>query len=415
MSAKIASPDKEIKITCQGQKYLPIDQLKTFQGNLKELHEDEYEKLKRSILKYGFSFPVFVWQGYMLDGHQRVFTVNKLLSEGYTIGDIPVVEIEAKDKTEAAEKLLVLNSHYAKITDEGLYEFVNEMELDFESLAGDLELSDFDMDRFVEGYMKDEKEEKEDDIPGVLEDPVTKQGDLWLLGEHRFLCGDATKKEGVERLMDGKKADMVFTDPPYGINLDADYRKMPTSPTGAKPLKHRKVIGDEQEFDPSFLLERFLYCDDILLFGADYYCKVLPKSGLYVWDKRVTENFDKMIGSAFELIWSKKKRKREIARFNNTLYSGESDATNKVHPTQKPIKLIEWFFDRIVGNIVVDPFLGSGSTLIACEKTSRVCYGIEIDPHYCDVILQRWADYTGKDPAREDGVSFSQLKAEKYI
>lgn len=144
---------KEIRITCQGQKYLPIDQLKTFQGNLKELHEDEYEKLKNSILKYGFSFPVFVWQDFMLDGHQRIFTVNKLLAEGYTIGDIPVVEIEAENKVCAAEKLLLINSRYAKITDEGLYEFVNEMELDFESLVGDLDLPDFDMDNFIEGYV----------------------------------------------------------------------------------------------------------------------------------------------------------------------------------------------------------------------------------------------------------------------
>ena len=148
---------KEIKITCRGQKYLPIDQLKNFQGDLKELREDEYEKLKKSILKYGFSFPVFVWQDFMLDGHQRIFTVNKLLAEGYIIGDIPVVEIEAKDKTEAAEKLLVLNSHYAKITEDGLYGFINEMDVDFKGLADDLVLPDFDMDDFFKGYMENDE------------------------------------------------------------------------------------------------------------------------------------------------------------------------------------------------------------------------------------------------------------------
>ena len=141
---------KIIPITCQGQKYLPIDQLKTFQGNLKELSEDEFEKLKRSILKYGFSFPVFVWQEFMMDGHQRIFTVNKLLQEGYAIGNIPVVEIEARDKTEAAEKLLVLDSRYAKITEDGLSEFANEKDLDFGALVDDLELPDFDMDGFLD-------------------------------------------------------------------------------------------------------------------------------------------------------------------------------------------------------------------------------------------------------------------------
>ncbi len=156
---------KEIKITCKGQKHLPIDQLKAFQGALKELSESEYEKLKRSILKYGFSFPVFVWQDFMLDGHQRIFTVNKLLQEGYTISDIPLVEIEAKDKTEAAEKLLVLNSHYAKITDEGLYGFINEMDVNFSNLVDNLELPDFDMDGFLEGYISTVDEIDPPDLP----------------------------------------------------------------------------------------------------------------------------------------------------------------------------------------------------------------------------------------------------------
>ena len=162
---------KEIKITCRGQKYLSIDQLKTFQGDLKELSEDEFEKLKRSILKYGFSFPVFVWQDYMLDGHQRIFVVGKLVKEeGYAIGDIPVVEIDAKNKTEAAEKLLVLNSHYAKITEDGLLGFVSEMDLDFENFAGDLNLPDFDMDNFLKKYKgNDNPEDSKDEIPEVHE------------------------------------------------------------------------------------------------------------------------------------------------------------------------------------------------------------------------------------------------------
>ena len=103
-----------------------------------------------------------------------------------------------------------------------------------------------------------------------------------------------------------------------------------------------------------------------------------------------------MFGSSFELIWSKHRHKREIARFNNTLFSGETEARNKVHPTQKPTKLVEWFFERISAGIVVDIYGGSGSTLISCEKTGRSCRMMEIDPHYCDVIVKRWEEYTQK-------------------
>ena len=134
------------------------------------------------------------------------------------------------------------------------------------------------------------------------------------------------------------------------------------------------------------------------MFGADYYADKLPKGGSwYVWDKRVDEKFDRMIGSGFELAWSKMKHKREIARFNNTLFSGESEAKDKVHPTQKPTKMIAWFFERVKGNNVIDLFLGSGSTLIACEQTDRTCYGMELDEKYLDVIRKRWAKYVYPD------------------
>jgi DNA modification methylase len=234
----------------------------------------------------------------------------------------------------------------------------------------------------------------EDEVPEHVE-PKTKPGDLYQLGKHRLLCGDSTNVQHVERLMGGEKADMVFTDPPYGMNLDTDYSRMPSTKASGNKT-YRPIIGDDVDFDPGVLLGYFADCEEMILFGADYYAKHLQQGSWYVWDKRVTENFDAMIGSSFELAWSKKRHKREIARFNNTLFSGEAEARNKVHPTQKPTKLIEWFFDRIQGHLVVDPFLGSGSTLIACEKTNRRCFGMEIDPHYVDIIVARWEKFTGQ-------------------
>jgi DNA modification methylase len=251
----------------------------------------------------------------------------------------------------------------------------------------------FDLDEF--GLAKNEGLTEDDAVPEVAQNVHSvNRGDIWQLGNHRLMCGDSTAKGDVEKLMAGEKADMVFTDPPYGMNLDTDYSKLPsTKAKGNK--KYSAIVGDNQPFDPSLILSVFSDCSEIILFGADYYAEHLPQGSWYVWDKRVTENFDAMIGSAFELAWSKRKHKREIARFNNTLFSGEAEARNKVHPTQKPTKLIEWFLERIKGKILVDLFLGSGSTLIACEKTNRKCYGMEIDPHYCSVIIERWQQFTG--------------------
>lgn len=242
-----------------------------------------------------------------------------------------------------------------------------------------------------------------DDVPEVPEEPTTKPGDLWILGDHRLLCGDSTKPDDVARLMDGNKADMVFTDPPYGMNLDTDYTKMTST-----SLKHDRVIGDDVQFDASFILKAFAYCEEIFLWGADYYVETLgrnyPNLGSWiVWDKRSNQEniglLDKAFGSDFELCWSKAKHKREMCRILRQTGHFEARSEDKrVHPTQKPIKLAEWFFERWgKGRTnIVDLFLGSGSTLIAAEKTGRKCYGMELDPKYCDVIVKRWEDFTGK-------------------
>ena len=257
-----------------------------------------------------------------------------------------------------------------------------------------------------------EEEEKEgltdaDEVPEVPADPITQLGDLWILGEHRLLCGDSTKAEDVERLMDGEKADMVYTDPPYGMDLDTDYTKMTST-----SLKHNRVIGDDVQFHASLVLSSFEYCDEVFLWGADYYVETLgrnyPNLGSWiVWDKRSNEEniglLDKAFGSDFELCWSKAKHKREMCRILRQTGHFEARSEDKrVHPTQKPVKLAEWFFERWgKGRTnIVDLFLGSGSTLIAAEKTGRKCYGMELDPKYCDVIVKRWEDFTGQKASK---------------
>jgi len=156
---------KKIQITCKGQKYVSISNLKNFQGDLKELSKKEFNKLKKSIIKYGFSFPVFVWNDLILDGHQRVYVVLEMMKNGYTINDIPIVEIDAENEKEASEKLLLASSGYAKITNEGLYEYLSVKDLDALILKDVLDLPTVDMDKFIAGYIDDEPKEISDVAP----------------------------------------------------------------------------------------------------------------------------------------------------------------------------------------------------------------------------------------------------------
>ena len=236
--------------------------------------------------------------------------------------------------------------------------------------------------------------------------PITKLGDIWQLGNHRLLCGDSTDVKTIDKLMNQSKADLVFTDPPYGMDLDTDYTKM-----GSGGKKYDAVISDNKLFDAEFILTYFDYCKEIFLWGADYYVETLnrkyPNLGSWIiWDKYSDEQrtglLDGRFGSAFETCWSKTPHKRELARvLVTTNYTARGDET-RVHPTQKPVALAKWFLDRWGkdSKIIVDLFLGSGSTLMACQQLNKSCYGIELDPKYCDVIIDRWERLTGLTATR---------------
>jgi DNA modification methylase len=247
-----------------------------------------------------------------------------------------------------------------------------------------------------------------DDVPEAPTEPITKPGDLWILGNHRLLCGDSTDVLAVERLMDGQKADMVFTDPPYGMFLNTDYDAMFAADKAHRKTGKRfdEVAGDHEDFAPELIntiFTAFPSAKEVFVWGADYFSELIPdrKDGSWiVWDKRTNENMDRVSGNTFELCWSKQKHKRLIARIMWSGHHGmqKDDTKTRVHPTQKPVELVTWFFNNWGKETitVADLFGGSGSTLIACEKTSRHCRMMELDPAYCDVIVQRWQAFTGK-------------------
>jgi len=247
---------------------------------------------------------------------------------------------------------------------------------------------------------KPEDEVVEDEAPEVSSDPpISVLGEIYQLGRHRVMCGDSTDKANVELLMNGVKADMVFTDPPYGMFYEADWSTAEGEIGGrkSKGKKYDNVIGDHQEYDPAHIFGMFGDCKEIFLWGADYYAERIPnknEGSWLVWDKTLTESADKGFGSNFELCWSKNRHKREIARIKWQGFFGLSadDTKSRVHPTQKPAELARFVLDKWADKleIVVDLFLGSGSTLIACEQTDRTCYGMELDPKYVDVIRKRY-------------------------
>ncbi len=233
----------------------------------------------------------------------------------------------------------------------------------------------------------------------------TKRGDLWVLGEHRLLCGDSTSTEDVGRLMAGEKADMVFTDPPYGMNAVSKDGKVGGATARAPARTYRAVFGDEDTTvaRDAYAILAALSIPKMFIWGGNYFTEFLPPSPCWiVWDKQRPDGLTFADG---EVAWSNLSTPLKFVRHRWDGYHRASERNeDRVHPTQKPAFLGEWCFKEYgkEGDRVIDLFLGSGSTLIACEKTGRRCFGMEIDEHYCDVIVERWEKFTGKQ-ARLDG------------
>jgi len=368
------------------QYYKPTDIIMA-EYNPRQLTKDQYSQLKDSLTRFGLVDPLIInkhkdRKNILVGGHQRLRVATEL-----GLDKIPCVEVDLP-----LDKEKELNIRLNK----------NVGEWDYDSLANHFdvgELTEWGFSNDELQFYEDEPEQgliDDDEIPEV-EEAITKLGDLWLLGEHRVLCGDATKKEDVERLMDNQKADMVFTDPPYGIKHSGTKIK-----GDRKANDFGQIINDNDITVAVSVLNMCLknYSDSTLIFwGANYYCQFIPNGyGWLVWDKEKEGN----VFSGAELAFVNKGIRLDVFRHLwHGIIKGSEQGQKRVHPTQKPIALAEWCFNNYDNpDTILDLFLGSGSTLIACEKTNRKCYGMELDPHYCDVIVKRWEEFTGKKAER---------------
>ena len=267
------------------------------------------------------------------------------------------------------------------------------------------------------GLMEDEPAEgltDEDEVPELEDDPVTVEGDVWVLGKHRLMCGDSTSIDAVDKLMDGNKADMVFTDPPYGVSYQSNMR--------TKSDKFDVIKNDDVFLDVAPIIEA---CSTGWVFVWTSW-KVLTKwvemfdgfgypTNQIIWFKGGggIGDLKKTFLSDYEtaLVWH---RGAELTgkRIGSVWKVDKDGSSSYVHPTQKPVALPEEAIDKTTrqGNSVLDLFGGSGSTLIACEKTNRYCRMMELDPKYCDVIVKRWQDFTGEEAVMEStGDKFNDM------
>ena len=316
----------------------------------------------------------------ILAGHTRLMA---LMEQGFTETDV----IRYTGLTEEQKKKYRILSN--KTGEKALW--------DFDALAEELEGLDFDDYDFGFDLDFDGNEEpaeiEEDEVPEEVETRC-KLGDVWKLGNHRLICGDSTDVNVIDRLMDGVKADMVFTDSPYGINVVGDNGEVGADFGIAKKGKYKKIIADDttetaqQAYDIYSQL-----CDKMILWGGNYFLDFLPPSdGWLIWDKETTGNFadGEMAYCSFHT----------PVRIYHQLWNGmirEGEHEKRVHPTQKPIRMLSEILRDFTneGDIILDVFGGSGSTLIACEQTGRTCYMAELSPEYVDVIIARYEKLTG--------------------
>jgi DNA modification methylase len=388
----------------------PIKGIGLAKYNPRKISDQALDSLVQSIERFGFVDPVIVNDrtGILVGGHQRLKAAKKL-----GLKDVPVVAVNLDEAEEKA-----LNVALNKISGEWDLELLRGVLEDVQASGLDLSLTGFTEDEWqamggtpspVQGLTDPEE------VPELPEEAeaITKPGDLWILGEHRLLCGDSTKAEDVALVMDGAKADMLLTDPPYGVSYvgkTKDALKVENDELGEKDLTALVVAAfDNAEANcragaywyatvPAGPLH-ILFADDWKRRGILRQIMVWAKDSMVLGHSEYHYQHEPILFG-----WMPGDRHKNSDRTRTTLWKYDRPKANREHPTMKPVALWSQAVNdgSRVGEVVYDPFLGSGTTLIAAEQLGRKCYGLEISPKYCDVIVKRWEQFTGKKAHRAE-------------
>jgi DNA modification methylase len=362
--------------------------------------DPEYEKLKRSIEQFGYVEPV-IWNkttSHVVGGHQRLKVLHDM---GITEVECVVIEMD-EDKEKA------LNIALNKISGDWDKDKLALLIADLQGADFDVSLTGFEpaeLDALFKDSLKDGIHDDDFDVEAELQKPaLTKQGDVWMLGQHRLVCGDSTKADTFTLLMDGKLANLVVTDPPYNVNYEGSAGKIKND-----------NMGNEAFYN--FLLEAFKNTEvamakdaSIYVFHADTeglnFRKAFSEAGFYLSGTCIWKKQSLVLGRSpyqwqHEPVlfgWKKSGKHNWYAdRKQTTIWEFEKPKKNGDHPTMKPVALVAYTIlnSSLTNCIVLDPFGGSGSTLIACDQTERICYTIELDEKYCDVIIKRYIEQAG--------------------
>ena len=371
---------------------LKVEELIPYINNPRN-NTEAVDKVAASIKEFGFKVPIVIDKdNVVVTGHTRLLASKKLGLE-----EVPCVI--ADDLTDAQIKAFRIAdnkvSEYAEWDEELLkleLEQLEEMDFDLDEL--NIDYSDFDLDI---GEDIEEIEPEEVEVPEVPEEPKAKLGDIYQLGNHRLMCGDSTSIDDVSKLMNGVKADMVFTDPPYGYKYESNYQD-----------KYKMLENDDKILDYIPAILPFLKECSIYSFcgwqSVDKWISYFKNTSLLlknmiIWKKNNWRMGDLKCSYAgqYEICLYLNNGKKELNGKRYTDVWEFDREPPKLHPTMKPINLIAFALKNSsnINDIIIDVFGGSGSTLIACEQLNRKCYMMELDPHYVDVIIKRWEDYTG--------------------
>ena len=381
-------------------KNIAVKDLIPYEKNTKKHDDVQINNVAESIKQYGFVQPLVVDKNnVVVIGHCRLLAAKKL-----KMADVPCVCVDDLTPEQVNALRIVDNKS-------------NESEWDLDLLADellDIDLSGFDFDFGIDTDAEEEAEIVEDEAPEVDEEnePITKLGDIWQLGRHRLMCGDSTDPLNIDILMQGKKADLYLTDPPYNVNYTDGQEN------------ERKILNDhfntDEECGEKLWLPAFKNARDVSNDCCSVYC-FMPQGGTHmmmmmmmmmkagwqvkhelIWLKqsivlnRADYNYQH---EPFLYGWNKTHKFYGKGKFKNTsVWQIDRPTRSKEHPTMKPVEL----FAEILNNatkkddVVLDTFCGSGTSFIACEQLGRICYGLELDPKYCDVIIKRWETFTGE-------------------
>lgn len=405
-----------------------ISELIPYINNSRTHSDEQVTQIASSIKEFGFTNPVLIdAAGGIIAGHGRVMAAKKL-----NLTEIPCIVLDAL--TEAQKKAYIIADNQLPLNagwdlDKLKLEIETLGELDF-----NIDLLGFD-DEFLDGLLDTQVEEgltDEDAVPEPPETPVSVLGDIWQLGNHRLMCGDSTSIDAVEKLMDGNKADMVFTDPPYGdnhagmtwVHNGGGYAN------GVKSVKTEKIKNDS---DISFLAD---VCGNAILVSKEKTPKMVffkwshygqvedlfsgfgKPSSCCVWDRDevAAAVFSFNPSHEFCFFWGSLVVKHNKSNLRNVWRCKKERGSKELHPTVKPVEIIADAIDVacVRYGVVVDFFGGSGSTLIACETIGRKANLMELDEKYVDVIINRWQDFTGKKAVHiESGKTYEELKTER--